>query len=380
MTDIPTIHLWEFAPSPHLGNVLAGMASRGFPARYVVHSEAYENRKSEGWIRPEFRGVEIVLARGPDEILSLIAHSQSDDIHICVGLRGNEYVRDVAASLRKAGRRFWVFMEAVNERRWWSALKRPLYHWLFARNRPWLEGILAAGAATPKWVVSRGVPEERVFDFAYFLNANQRAPSPTRRSDSNFRLLYAGKLIPRKRVHLIIEGLKELPAHVTLEIVGDGPSREQIEAQAKVNAPGRVTFYGTRPMPEVSNLMASADCLVLPSDHDGWGAVISEALLVGTRVVCSDRCGASIVVAASGAGHVFDTFTDGACTTALQGEVKRGPANTADRGQLADWALCLTETAGAAYLEALIAHVRKGAPRPPPPWNAPVCSMHATLN
>ena len=334
MIDMPTIHLWEFAPSPHLGNVLAGMASRGFPVRYVVNSEAYESRESEGWIRPDFPGVEILQARGRDEIRNVIAQSNSDDIHICAGLRGNEFVSRAVTGFRKAERQFWVFMESIDERKWWNVFKRPLYHWLLARNLPWIEGVLAAGAATPDWVVARKMPASRVFDFAYFLNANQSVPFPARRDDSNFRLLYAGKLIPRKRVHLIIEALKELPPHVTLEIVGDGPLREQIEAHAKVAAPDRVTFYGTRPMPEVSNLMASADCLVLPSDHDGWGAVISEALLAGTRVVCSDRCGASIVVAASGGGHVFDTFADGACTTALQGEVTRGHASAADRDQL----------------------------------------------
>lgn len=368
---LPVIYLWEFAPSPHLGNVLQGLAKRGYLARYMVHSKAYGIRKSLGWIEPDLRGVEVVQVHGRDEINGIVTRSHIDDVHICVGLRGNDYVRNVAALLRKARRPFWVFMETINERRWFSGLKRPLYRYLFARNRPWLAGVLAAGATTSQWVVDRGVPKERVFDFAYFLKGSEVASVSSCGNELCFRLLFVGSLVPLKRVHLLIGALKDLPAYVVLDIVGDGPLRERLEAQAKVEAPERVTFHGTRPMPEIASFMASADCLVLPSDHDGWGAVISEALIAGTRVVCSDRCGASVVVCASGAGRVFETFTQGACAAALRDEVEHGPVDDVQRMRIADWAHCLTDAAGAAYLEAIIAHVRNGTPRPLPPWSEP---------
>lgn len=369
MTRAQTIHLWEFAPSPHLGNILAGMVSRGYQARYIVHSETYQARKNEGWYQPQFKGVDIVKVRGRDEIRDTILGSRHDDVHICVGLRGNDHVQEVISSFRRTRRKFWVFMETVNERRSWSVLKRPIYRLLLLQNRPWIEGVLAAGATTSKWLVRRGLSHNRVFDFAYFLNESAVLPfAPTHR-ETGFRLLFVGSLISLKRVHLIIDALRELPTDVTLDIVGDGPLREELEEQAKIDAPGRVIFHGTRPMTEIADFMAGADCLVLPSDHDGWGAVISEALLVGTRVVCSDRCGASIAVTASGAGQVFDAFADEACAAALRNELARGPISIAERIEIANWAKCLTKTDGAAYLEAIIVHTRQGAPRPAPPWN-----------
>lgn len=371
MKNFPSIFLWELAPSPHLGNLLKGLAVRDFPVRYVVFSEAYESRKGEGWIRPDFPGVDILQVRGREEIQNVIDQSLIGDIHVCVGLRGNQHVLASSAALRKAGRSFWVFMETVNERRWWSVLKRPLYRWLFLRNRRRIEAVLATGATTKAWVEARGMPKERVYEFAYFLDNVEKRVRNLECDKKSFRLLYVGNLIPRKRAHTVIEALKSLPAHVVLDIVGDGPLREQLEALAKAVAPGQVTFYGTRPMPEISGFMANADCLVLPSDHDGWGAVISEALIAGTRVVCSDRCGASVVVRASNAGQVFETFTDGACTAALSAEVARGPTDEADRAQIADWAQCLTDAAGAAYMEAIIEHVRQGALRPTAPWRDP---------
>lgn len=369
MTATPTVYLWEFAPSPHLGNLLNGLASRGTRTRYVVYHELYMSRKSEGWVLPEFPGVEILHARSRKEVRHVIAQCESHDIHICVGLRGNSYIHDVISSLRKAGRPFWVFMETVNERHWWSYLKRPLYRGLLARNRRWLEGVLAAGATTKAWVVARGMPKARVFEFAYFLNSSKPESLSGNTSEAFFRLLYVGNLVPLKRVHLIIEALRHLPEHVVLDVVGDGPLREQLQALAAAAAPGRVIFHGRRPMPEIPSFMGNADCLVLPSDHDGWGAVISEALLAGTRVVCSDRCGAQVVVRASGAGQVFETFTEGACAAALRSELDRGPADGAHRNQISAWAQCLTASSGAAYLEDIIAHVRNGCPRPVPPWH-----------
>ena len=50
--------------------------------------------------------------------------------------------------------------------------------------------------------------------------------------------------------------------------------------------------------------MAAADVLVLPSRFDGWGAVVNEALMVGTPVICSDRCGASDVIENGRNGYV----------------------------------------------------------------------------
>ena len=71
------------------------------------------------------------------------------------------------------------------------------------------------------------------------------------------------------------------------------------ESLAASLLPNRVQWFGKFPMSEVAKKMADADCLVLPSLHDGWGAVVSEALIAGTPVICSDACGSAGVVEAS---------------------------------------------------------------------------------
>lgn len=374
-----TIYLWEFAPSPHLGNILSGLVKQGVSACYVVHRESYESRRREGWGDPEFPGVKIVHAFRRRQISAVISQSDPTDVHICVGLRGNKFIRDVASELRRAGRRFFVFMETIDERKFLSRLKRPMYGWLFAKNLCWLEGVLAVGATTSRWVAERGVPSNRIFEFAYFLKNPDLRNVPLAEDQAEFRLIYVGNLVRRKRVDRIIGALGVLPSHVHLDVVGDGPLRDQLKRQAELNAPGRVTFHGSLPMQTIPAFLARADCLVLASDHDGWGSVIPEALLVGTRVVCSDRCGASVVVRASGGGRVFATLGNGACAEALHEEAMRGAAKDSERVELVVWARCLTEDSGALYLRAIIAHARQRAPRPSPPWRRPDGGMGTFL-
>lgn len=352
-----------------MGNVLKAMVKRGYVAHYMVRSETYAHRRSEGWIPPEFPGVNVSLIVTAAEVRNAIERTSKKDIHICVGLRGNKHVREVGAALRAVDRPYLLFMETVSERNVPSLLKRPIYRALFWRNRHWLEAVLATGASTPDWVMARGWPRQYTFDFCYFLSP-QEFNSTRQYDEVVFRLLFVGNLIKRKRVHLVLEALAKMPAHIVLDVVGDGPLRVELETMATERAPGRVNFHGARPMPEIKNFMAAADCLVLPSDHDGWGAVVSEAMIAGTPVVCSDRCGASVVVRASGRGQVFETFTPGACTEALTKQVAAGAPDSVQRKALAKWATCLTEDAGAAYLDAIITHLRKGDPRPTPPWTS----------
>ncbi|MCQ2259673.1 MAG: glycosyltransferase, partial [Bacteroidaceae bacterium] len=63
---------------------------------------------------------------------------------------------------------------------------------------------------------------------------------------------------------------------------------------------------GALPMDEVQRIIANNDVLVLPSLHDGWGAVINEAMTLGTIPVCSDKCGAKALINKSGFGGIFE--------------------------------------------------------------------------
>ncbi|MFX9050260.1 glycosyltransferase, partial [Acinetobacter baumannii] len=46
-----------------------------------------------------------------------------------------------------------------------------------------------------------------------------------------------------------------------------------------------------QPYSQAMALLAQSDVVVVPSRHDGWGAVVNEAIGYGIPVVCTDRCG-----------------------------------------------------------------------------------------
>lgn len=51
--------------------------------------------------------------------------------------------------------------------------------------------------------------------------------------------------------------------------------------------------------------MSKNDILILPSIHDGWGAVVNEALQTGMYVICSNTCGAADLLKDERIGKVF---------------------------------------------------------------------------
>lgn len=142
--------------------------------------------------------------------------------------------------------------------------------------------------------------------------------------DSNLPLniCFVGSLDRRKNVKVLLEALSmiksraEFKAHTDLTgntdlicvtIVGDGPERVMLETQAKsLDQNIRIEFLGALPMDEVQRIIANNDVLVLPSLHDGWGAVINEAMTLGTIPVCSDKCGAKALIKNSGFGGIFE--------------------------------------------------------------------------
>ncbi|MDE2621433.1 MAG: glycosyltransferase family 4 protein, partial [Sphingomonadales bacterium] len=231
----------------------------------------------------------------------------------------------------------------------------------------------AIGAGTADWISRRAPASLRVSPFAYFLPG--RDAILTGRAPGALRLVFVGALIRRKRVDLLLTVLAELAGHAfTLEVVGDGEERERLEKQAGELLPGRVSFVGTLGMAAAVARIAAADCLVLPSDHDGWGAVVSEAQINGTPVVCSSECGAAVTVRSSGEGGVFAAGCADALRSALAKVLTDGPIGTPRRERLAGWARCLTAACGAEYLLAILAaNAGRGDPvRPPWEWQAAV--------
>lgn len=111
-----------------------------------------------------------------------------------------------------------------------------------------------------------------------------------------WRLLYLGRLDPRKGVGTLIEALALLPkeATVVLQGSGDGNYVAQLEARCReLSLESRVTF-SQEPRERLSEVYARADAVVFPVTwEEPWGLVPLEAMAVGRPVVATATGGSA---------------------------------------------------------------------------------------
>lgn len=326
-------------------------------------------RNEQGWLEPESSGVMIEIAAEQQAVHQLVNGAPEDSIHICQGIRSNGLVGVAQKWLAARGITQWVVMETVRDVGWRGTIKRLEYARLFEKNRSVITGVLAIGYQTPQWVAQRGVPEEQIFPFAYFLEKGEPLEAVLEPVDP-FRFIFVGQFIPRKRLDWVVAALGELTDQdYELVVIGSGPLENELRTQAESVLGGRVKWIGKLPSNEVRAYMAAADCLILPSLYDGWGAVVSEALMCGTPVICSDACGCAEVVGKSGVGCIFRVDDPNELQTSLDAALRAGPISRKHRAETIAWSDVLGAKAGALYLFDILTFQDGGQKRPLPPWS-----------
>jgi glycogen synthase len=110
-----------------------------------------------------------------------------------------------------------------------------------------------------------------------------------------WRLLYVGRLDPRKGVDTAIEALGQLPHEACLTVVGGWDRREERALRQLAGRHGvgeRVVFAGHRSRRELMGAYAEADAVVFPVRwREPWGLVPLESMARGRPVVATGRGG-----------------------------------------------------------------------------------------
>jgi glycosyltransferase involved in cell wall biosynthesis len=106
----------------------------------------------------------------------------------------------------------------------------------------------------------------------------------------HWRLLYCGRIDPRKGIRTAIEALPKLPPDATLTIHGDGDRRHSAELLSLTTQLGltdRVRFQSSA-HEQVPDVYAAADAVLFPVRwEEPWGLVPLEAMASGRPVVAS---------------------------------------------------------------------------------------------
>jgi len=176
---------------------------------------------------------------------------------------------------------------------------------LFARIDP-LVRMTARGAkvivvATPatRTALPPGVQEKTVIEFQSALRAGEVAVCE-RRPHDGFRVVYLGRLLYWKGLHLGIRAIAEerkARPDITLTLVATGPEEDRLRKLAtRLGLSNAVQFRGEMTRSEALEQLVEHDCLLFPSFQDSGGFAVLEAMAAGLPVVCLDIGGPALSV------------------------------------------------------------------------------------
>jgi glycosyltransferase involved in cell wall biosynthesis len=113
-------------------------------------------------------------------------------------------------------------------------------------------------------------------------------PAPTR--PWAWRLLYAGRIDPRKGIDLAVRAMSRLPPETTLAVVGGGDEehREELRRIAEEEGVAARIRFDELPRERLASEYAACDVVLFPVRWlEPWGLVPLEAMSVGRPVIAS---------------------------------------------------------------------------------------------
>jgi glycosyltransferase involved in cell wall biosynthesis len=134
-----------------------------------------------------------------------------------------------------------------------------------------------------------------------------------------FVIVAVGRLVAVKGFDVAVRALSRLRAAVpsaTLLLVGDGPERHALEAQARAEGVA-AAVRTTGVVDDVLPFLAGADVLAAPSRNEGMGRSIVEAMALGLPVVATRVGGIPDVVGEGETGRLVPVEDAAALATAL---------------------------------------------------------------
>lgn len=124
---------------------------------------------------------------------------------------------------------------------------------------------------------------------------------------------FIGRLDPVKRVTDLVDAVTPISDRVTLDIYGEGPEREHLEAYIDDQSP---VMHGAVRRPQEA--LSKMGLLVLPSEAEGFGLVLIEAMAAGVPVIGTDAPGIRDVVEHDVNGLLVPVGRPDALTAAIE--------------------------------------------------------------
>lgn len=360
---------WQYCLSMHQSAFLRNLA-RKHKVTLLVDKEWAENRKELGWEKPDLEGVEVFISPNEEKINSIF-ESKPKAIHSFGGIDAFPFVYKALKLAIKKRVKITIHLEPLNL----DGLKgkvRIFKYWLFKlRFNQYIDAILVKGFLGRACYEKVGFSKDKIWDWAYFTEDHEALSSPSmdigdQKSPS---FLFVGALIDRKNIVPVLEEVVPMSAGISkFSVIGVGPLEDEVKKIASTN--DKIQFLGKKSNNEVKALMASHDYLILPSLFDGWGAVVNEALMAGTRVIVSNKSGAASLLLNEQRGYVFSLNGSPSFKEIFQKAIDGGPTTPEERETIQQWAhKKITGMQGAEYFFRITKYLYGNeVSRPIAPW------------
>lgn len=177
-----------------------------------------------------------------------------------------------------------------------NSLTLRVYNWIEVALMRRFDALVVVAESQIERLLGAGLPRKRIHRIDNGIGIPAQGGPATSLSRAALGIpqdayLFAavGRLAPEKNLGLLLEAFAAQAARAPrsfLLLVGDGPERDALEAQAaSLGLGGKVVFTGSRD--DVQSIYPLVDCLVMPSLSEGMPLVILEAMSHGIRIVAS---------------------------------------------------------------------------------------------
>lgn len=358
--------------SIHQNDTLKELA-KYFEVYLVASSHIEANRLASGWNFPSLDGISFIDISDSDRVLGLC----SDETQALYIFSGISAFKQVSAWLRfclAKKRKVWVMLEPFDDTKVLSFVRKIKYWLEIKRYGGKIEALLPTGIKGCDLYSTLGFEKNRIFEWGYFVNPLPSLPSFPFDvvSSKNLKpsLIFVGELCERKRIVPLCKSIIDFERTInSFVIVGDGDHYREVNAFVSLSP----KFLHIKSLPNslVRSLIAKNDWLILPSRFDGWGTVVNEALLVGTRVVVSEDCGSASLIANTGIGIVFGKRRGLSLVDAIDLAIRDGITSASRRSSIADWSrLRISSEVAASYFASIVRATEGVSSFPIVPWRS----------
>jgi glycosyltransferase involved in cell wall biosynthesis len=140
--------------------------------------------------------------------------------------------------------------------------------------------------------IAAGFPPDK-----FVVKPNFVDPDPRERASAGEYAVYIGRLLEDKGPGVLLNAWGKLPAQYPLQIVGEGPERAALEAQARELHLSGITFRGQLSRAAAIETVKGARLTIVPSRlYESFGMCIVESFACGTPVLCSRLAGMTEIV------------------------------------------------------------------------------------